>query len=271
MKTYLITGASGGIGSAIAKTLAKENNKLILVYNKNADEITNLNKELSSFLTSEYKRLCEGLDSSLDMIDTNVVNPNEMGAATNAPGEFSQAEITDKANLENTAKMSNDNQQEDDAETASITVAMTTDEEGCGCDEQKLVDISTSEEDGEEEDNSVQGVFSKLFGENTSETAKALKEAIDEVVGTDYAGPLDFNPDVRISTADVLNTLKKEIGDGSEGIHVDRQNASSGKYVYKVSQIDEKLLPKKIKVGRQELTLEDGSYISSEVIEEQPK
>jgi len=48
MKTFLITGASGGIGSEIARTLAKENNKLILVYNTNKNEIENLKKELST-------------------------------------------------------------------------------------------------------------------------------------------------------------------------------------------------------------------------------
>ena len=241
------------------------------------------NNELSSYLKEEYKKICEGLDSSSEMIDTNLVNPDEMGAATNAPGEFSDEEITNKENLENTAKMSNDNApSESENMVTSVSVAITDDncpvsnedEHGPDCDcpeceKRPMVDISKPEDD--EEDDSVQGMFSKLFGENTSETAKALKEAIDEVIGTDYAGPLDFNADIRISAADVLNTLKKEIGKGSEGIHVDRENASNGKYEYKVTQVDEKLLPKKIKVGRQELVLKDGSYIASDVIEEQPK
>ena len=239
------------------------------------------NNELSSFLKEEFKRLCEGLDSSSDMINTNIVNPEEMGAVTNAPGEFSQEEITDKKNLENTAKMSNDNTKPEDAnsvesEVVSVSVVGNMDNsehgEDCDCPEcegHKMVDLSGKED--EEEDNSAQGIFSKLFGENTSETANALKEAIDEVVGTDYAGPLDFNPDTRISASDVLNTLKKEIGQGSEGIHIDRENASNGKYEYKISQVDEKLLPKKITVGRQELVLKDGSYIPSEIVGEQAK
>lgn len=48
MKTYLITGASGGIGSEIATSLAKKNNKLILVYNSNKSVAENLKKKLST-------------------------------------------------------------------------------------------------------------------------------------------------------------------------------------------------------------------------------
>ena len=48
MKTFLITGASGGIGSSIAKTLAKKGNKLILVYNTNKKAIEQLEKNLST-------------------------------------------------------------------------------------------------------------------------------------------------------------------------------------------------------------------------------
>ena len=39
MKTILITGASGGIGSEIAKRFAKSQNNIILVYNKNKKSI----------------------------------------------------------------------------------------------------------------------------------------------------------------------------------------------------------------------------------------
>ena len=42
MKTIIITGASGGIGSAIAKKFSKNNNNVILVYNKNKKTIQNM-------------------------------------------------------------------------------------------------------------------------------------------------------------------------------------------------------------------------------------
>lgn len=46
MKTILITGASGGIGSEIASTFANSNNRLILVYHSNLKEIKALKQKL---------------------------------------------------------------------------------------------------------------------------------------------------------------------------------------------------------------------------------
>ena len=44
MKTILITGASGGIGQQIAKTFAKQNNNLILIYNQNKSPLIDFKK-----------------------------------------------------------------------------------------------------------------------------------------------------------------------------------------------------------------------------------
>lgn len=48
MKTIIITGASGGIGSAIACSLAEKNLNLVLVYNTNKKTVDELKKKLST-------------------------------------------------------------------------------------------------------------------------------------------------------------------------------------------------------------------------------
>lgn len=64
MKTILITGASGGIGFAIAKKFAKNNNNLILVCNKNKktiesnkNEFKNCNLEIFQCNLTETKQI----------------------------------------------------------------------------------------------------------------------------------------------------------------------------------------------------------------------
>ena len=47
-KTVVITGASGGIGAEIARTLANKNHRLIWVYNNNFLSINKLQKNLST-------------------------------------------------------------------------------------------------------------------------------------------------------------------------------------------------------------------------------
>ena len=47
MKNILITGASGGIGSEIARKFASLGYRLLLVYNKNKKSIDSLTDELS--------------------------------------------------------------------------------------------------------------------------------------------------------------------------------------------------------------------------------
>lgn len=48
MKTFIITGASGGIGEEISRTLANKNHRLILVYNNNSSSIEDLQNSLST-------------------------------------------------------------------------------------------------------------------------------------------------------------------------------------------------------------------------------
>ena len=84
---------------------------------------------------------------------------------------------------------------------------------------------------------------------DTEEEAEEwIKEHNKFLTESDYAGPRDWNPDTRINASNVLTTLKKEIGKGSEALHVDQVYDKDHNNAYKVSQIDEKLLPKKIQV-----------------------
>ena len=63
-KTALITGASGGIGSAIAKELAKEDCKLILHYNSAEDSVLALKNEIASLYGTEIHILKADLSVS---------------------------------------------------------------------------------------------------------------------------------------------------------------------------------------------------------------
>lgn len=91
------------------------------------------------------------------------------------------------------------------------------------------------------------------FGESVS---KKLKESN----GDDYAGPQDFVPDSRINASAVLNALKKEIGEGSEGIHVDQDQNEKDEKVWIVTQIDEEKLPKTIDVINVKLKKDGNKY-----------
>lgn len=97
---------------------------------------------------------------------------------------------------------------------------------------------------------------SELYWHMTG-TNQLQREAVKE---SNYAGPLNFVPDVRISVADVVAALKNKIGEGSEAVHVDQEYDERKDNAYKVSQIDKNLLPKKLHVENVLLELDGDTY-----------
>lgn len=87
MKTYLITGSSGGIGSEIARTLNKENNKLILIYNNNENAILNLKNELQNF-SNVYVYKCDLTNEKeiKNLVDTIVSTHKKIDCLINCAG-----------------------------------------------------------------------------------------------------------------------------------------------------------------------------------------
>lgn len=75
-KTALITGASGGIGSAAARALAKDGFRIAICYNSDEDSIKSLSKELNRFT--------DALVCKVDVSDREQVNK----AFENATEEF---------------------------------------------------------------------------------------------------------------------------------------------------------------------------------------
>ena len=219
----------------------------------------------------------EGVDSSKEMIQQNIVPSFEdMGMATTPPGEFSADEITDKENLVNTAQMSNDTDFEgkEEAQEDKADSVIDAAEEMM----KDIVDISADDHCDDCHEDEIAKMHVLEFGESY------LAKVIDKTLGgktceeylralneSNYAGPRDWNPDTRINTADVLTTLKREIGDGSEAIHVDQVYDDQHNDAYKVSQIDKDLLPKKIQVETTMLELDDnGVYHINKISDTYP-
>lgn len=67
MKTYIITGASGGIGSGIAKRLAKEGCNLVLCGNKNTEGLLETYKACAPY--ADCLQLCGDLSSEIFVQD----------------------------------------------------------------------------------------------------------------------------------------------------------------------------------------------------------
>ena len=109
--------------------------------------------------------------------------------------------------------------------------------------------------------------ITKLLNGKTCE--EYLKEAV-QLKESDYAGPRDWNPDTRINASDVLNAIKQEVGEGSEGVHVVKDLDERKDPIYRVTQIDKDKLPKTLKVETIELKWEDNAYRPQSETKEAP-
>ena len=228
------------------------------------------------------KALQEGTDSSKEILAQNIIGSfDDMSINNVNPGEFAQEEITNKENLANVAAMSNDTDFEgkvENPQAGGVDKALDAAEELM----KGVIDISVDEHcpkchDGHHHDKEAE-LHVLEFGESYMSgiidkvlNGKTCEQFLMSLNESNYAGPKDFVPDTRINVSDVMTTLKREIGKGSEGIHVDQVYDDQHNNAYKVSQIDEKLLPKKIQVETNILELgDDNIYYQNKVSDTYP-
>lgn len=229
------------------------------------------------------KQLKEGHENSKEMIASNSTSFDEMGMAHTTPGEFAQEEITDRKNLENTGSMANDTDFEGKAtaqggsECPSCEIANEIDDtmDSLASD---IIDISVKEEPSDENEES----HDDLDDEEDEDEKKLMSLAQESVKGSlltafkkklnesDYAGPLSFVPDTRLNASDVLNKLKEEIGEGSEGIHVDQDLDEKGNKTWCVTQVDESKLPDTLEVVNVKLKKDGNKYKVDSTAEDFP-
>lgn len=104
MKTYLITGASGGIGSEIASTLASKENKLLLIYNNSEKEIEEIKNKLST-KTEVFVYKCNLKDEQeiKQTIETIITTHKKIDVLINCAGisHFQQIQDTSIADYNN--------------------------------------------------------------------------------------------------------------------------------------------------------------------------
>jgi len=96
MKTIVITGASGGIGSEITSILAKNHNRLILVYNSNKQSIVNLEQKFFNKCEVHiYKCDLKNAASVTKFANTIISKFNTIDALINCAGVSKFQQIQD--------------------------------------------------------------------------------------------------------------------------------------------------------------------------------
>ena len=205
---------------------------------------------------NSIKELKESSENSKEMLDSNLASFDELSMTTNAPGAFSTEELTDKENLINKANIADEDAIEDLPEDLMTMVTVSV-EDAPDEDIKDMLDISVGSEDVAAEKGDIKDVIED----------ECCKNRLGE---SNYAGPLDYVPDLRIGAADVLKALKNEIGEGSEALSIhDRVDANDDK-CWVISQIDEKLLPTELQVENVTLKLKDGVYYQDKPSKDYP-
>lgn len=175
----------------------------------------------------------EGLDSSKEIIAQNSTSFDEMGMANTNPGEFSQEEITDKENLINTGKMSNDTDFENKEE-----VAASEEEPSMGKLLDDLVKLGKHDRCENDAECTIAGIIESY-----------LKKKQGTLTESDYAGNLSYNPDKRLNPSDVLNAVKNAVDpELSAKLSIVKNVDANEEPSYAIQNIDEKDLPEKLEI-----------------------
>lgn len=218
----------------------------------------------------------ESVESTYDMINSNTVDPNQMGISTSAPGEFAPEEITDKQNLVNQGSMSNDNDYNKDecgCEVVAATVEITGNEED---QENNLLKISEPEEIvGPKEEDDVLEMHKRVHGIHFGESrfAKIVERALSE---SEYGAPLSYVPDTRINSSDVLREIKAKLKDDEDkakvSINKNVDTEDNKTTIYTINQVEHDKLPKEITVENVVLKLDDklNNYVVKDTKENYP-
>lgn len=95
MKTILITGASGGIGSEIAKKFAKSNNNIILVYNKNKKTVQNMKQTFKNCHLEIFQCDLKNTEQINAMVTKIIKNHKKIDCLINCAGISKYQQIQD--------------------------------------------------------------------------------------------------------------------------------------------------------------------------------
>ena len=95
MKTILITGASGGIGSEIAKKFAKSNNNIILVYNKNKKTVQNMKQTFKNCHLEIFQCDLKNTEQVNAMVAKIIKNHKKIDCLINCAGISKYQQIQD--------------------------------------------------------------------------------------------------------------------------------------------------------------------------------